>query len=420
LRAPAGARASRCAARARCARGARPRAQPRRSQRSVAAAPSSHPLLPRAPEPPPLQALAEGGRIPAALLPILARPPPPPGSDAGGSTLSESSVARAAAAAQAAAQAALRNIPILPLISRPGQGGHGEGGANGATAVAEGSWPEYDLTPQEERLVQACQSSLNSAALALVLQSFATGLLITAALATDHVSDAITDGIQVRRAMESGRTGVMRGPQAGAASCARQPAPPTCPATHSPPLSRALNVPSSAFKHTPPHSLPIPSPTHPQRWSTRRSPQSSSLWPPPTSTARSTPRAGARAHRRRGTAVPRPCCPAPAPSSRAGLARAAPPYPCRSAPLPIPHPAHPSPPKPPSDIEHLLLGLGPKGLAKLFHQLSILAWAVVLAKLISLAAPWEESSPFFSYLNEILGHKAGGGGGGGGGFLDSF
>jgi len=40
-------------------------------------------------------------------------------------------------------------------------------------------------------------------------------------------------------------------------------------------------------------------------------------------------------------------------------------------------------------------------------QLSILAWAVVLAKLLSLAAPWEEGSPLWSYLNEVLGHRAG-------------
>jgi hypothetical protein len=60
-----------------------------------------------------------------------------------------------------------------------------------------------------------------------------------------------------------------------------------------------------------------------------------------------------------------------------------------------------------SDLQHLLQGMGDKGLTKLFHQLSILAWAVVLAKLLSLAAPWEENSPVFTYLNEILGHKAG-------------
>lgn len=29
------------------------------------------------------------------------------------------------------------------------------------------------------------------------------------------------------------------------------------------------------------------------------------------------------------------------------------------------------------------------------------------SQLISLAAPWEENSPLFSYVNEVLGHKAG-------------
>lgn len=32
-----------------------------------------------------------------------------------------------------------------------------------------------------------------------MLQAFATGLLVTASLATDHVSEAIVDGIQARR-----------------------------------------------------------------------------------------------------------------------------------------------------------------------------------------------------------------------------
>jgi hypothetical protein len=32
------------------------------------------------------------------------------------------------------------------------------------------------------------------------------------------------------------------------------------------------------------------------------------------------------------------------------------------------------------DVEHLLEGLGGKGITRLFHNLSILAWAVVIAK----------------------------------------
>jgi hypothetical protein len=32
------------------------------------------------------------------------------------------------------------------------------------------------------------------------------------------------------------------------------------------------------------------------------------------------------------------------------------------------------------DVDHLLEGLGEKGVTKLFHNLSILAWAVVIAK----------------------------------------
>ncbi len=134
-----------------------------------------------------------------------------------------------------------KSFQVLPIISRPGakserkvdssrDGGSGSGGAGAHVAAVEaGGGAEYALTQEEERLVQACQSSLNSAggaaaclspsvardwrghaltthtpspppsppALALVLQSFATGLLVTASLATDHVGEAITDGIQV-------------------------------------------------------------------------------------------------------------------------------------------------------------------------------------------------------------------------------
>ena len=46
-------------------------------------------------------------------------------------------------------------------------------------------------------LVQATQGSLNSAALALVLQAVATGFLLSADMATDHFSPAVGDGIQV-------------------------------------------------------------------------------------------------------------------------------------------------------------------------------------------------------------------------------
>ena len=60
-----------------------------------------------------------------------------------------------------------------------------------------------------------------------------------------------------------------------------------------------------------------------------------------------------------------------------------------------------------SDLDHLLQGLGGRGLSKLFNQLAILAWAVVAAKLLSLAAPWQEGSPLFAYLNEVVGHRVG-------------
>jgi hypothetical protein len=45
---------------------------------------------------------------------------------------------------------------------------------------------------------QACQSSLNNAGLSLVLQSFATGLLLTAHLANAEYSESLGDTIQVR------------------------------------------------------------------------------------------------------------------------------------------------------------------------------------------------------------------------------
>lgn len=58
-------------------------------------------------------------------------------------------------------------------------------------------------------------------------------------------------------------------------------------------------------------------------------------------------------------------------------------------------------------MQHLLQALGPANLTKLFKQLSILAWAVVLAKGLELAAPWQEGSPLFTYLNDVAGHRLG-------------
>lgn len=48
-------------------------------------------------------------------------------------------------------------------------------------------------------LPQACQSSLNTAGLALIMQTVATGLLVTASIANEDYSGALGDGIQVRR-----------------------------------------------------------------------------------------------------------------------------------------------------------------------------------------------------------------------------
>lgn len=45
---------------------------------------------------------------------------------------------------------------------------------------------------------QATQSSLNTAGLALVMQTIATGLLVTASVANQEYSEALGDGIQVR------------------------------------------------------------------------------------------------------------------------------------------------------------------------------------------------------------------------------
>lgn len=46
-------------------------------------------------------------------------------------------------------------------------------------------------------LLQACQSSLNTAGLALIVQTVATGLLVTACIANEDYSGALGDGIQV-------------------------------------------------------------------------------------------------------------------------------------------------------------------------------------------------------------------------------
>ena len=55
---------------------------------------------------------------------------------------------------------------------------------------------------------------------------------------------------------------------------------------------------------------------------------------------------------------------------------------------------------------HLLEGLGGRGLTRLFHNLSILAWAVVIAKGLALLAPWEAESPLFKILEENVSHRA--------------
>jgi hypothetical protein len=51
-------------------------------------------------------------------------------------------------------------------------------------------------------------------------------------------------------------------------------------------------------------------------------------------------------------------------------------------------------------VAHLLEGLGDRGISRLFHNLSILAWATVIAKGVELLAPWEENSPLFKFIGE--------------------
>jgi hypothetical protein len=58
------------------------------------------------------------------------------------------------------------------------------------------------------------------------------------------------------------------------------------------------------------------------------------------------------------------------------------------------------------DVAHLLEGLGDRGITKLFHNLSILAWATVIAKGVELLAPWEEQSPLFKFIGENFSHQA--------------
>ena len=147
------------------------------------------------------QALAEGGRLPfaAPALPALPALPQLPELPAGAAS-------SAAAAATGALRALQEQIPVLPVISGArsggghGHGGHagdGHGGDGAACATTATAEEEYQLTASEERLCQAFQGSLNSAALALVLQAFATGLLVVASVATGHEAEAVSDGIQV-------------------------------------------------------------------------------------------------------------------------------------------------------------------------------------------------------------------------------
>jgi hypothetical protein len=86
----------------------------------------------------------------------------------------------------------------MPVLGRAGGGSVDGDDVDAAAAALQPGYEGYDLTPAEEQLVQATQSSLNSAGLALVLQAAATGLLLTAHLATGDVAAALEGGIQVR------------------------------------------------------------------------------------------------------------------------------------------------------------------------------------------------------------------------------
>lgn len=126
------------------------------------------------------QAIKEGGRLPAPLLELLSVVPPQLQASAGASAGAAGAAAAAAAGALqepiAAAAKVLRSFPVLPVISRSGDeeaAHHGSGNGNGdsggesgaAVAAVEppGGWPAYELTQEEERLLQAFQGSLNSA-----------------------------------------------------------------------------------------------------------------------------------------------------------------------------------------------------------------------------------------------------------------
>ena len=55
---------------------------------------------------------------------------------------------------------------------------------------------------------------------------------------------------------------------------------------------------------------------------------------------------------------------------------------------------------------HLMQGVGRKGLTSLFQNLCLLAWAVTLADVLTLAAPWIEASPVFTFISERFSHEA--------------
>ncbi|KAK9845783.1 hypothetical protein WJX81_002252 [Elliptochloris bilobata] len=58
------------------------------------------------------------------------------------------------------------------------------------------------------------------------------------------------------------------------------------------------------------------------------------------------------------------------------------------------------------DVGHLMQGVGRKGLTSLFQNLCLLAWAVTLADALTLAAPWIEASPIFTFVSEQVSHEA--------------
>ena len=49
--------------------------------------------------------------------------------------------------------------------------------------------------------------------------------------------------------------------------------------------------------------------------------------------------------------------------------------------------------------------MGRKGLTSLFSNLGILAWTVTLADTVTMAAPWVERSPVFTYIAEKSSHE---------------